>query len=395
MPINVLVSRFGLYLFLFLINFESINLTGNGERGLSVSWIAAVMYLAISVVFVPFKPGRMFFRTAVPLLLMFTVIAISGLLSANAFSARAIDLSVLQCVILFLLVLLHVDYDPEALPKAFEFFAAGAGIVAILAALGYGIEFDTDNRMMIFGDNQNSIGFRMAIAASVIMHMFLSGNVGVVKKIAFGILLPVIVWSLVGTASRGSAAALAGAIVILYLSQYQKPGRFALFSVIGFVGVLASASILQQTTLFGRFSNAYYNQDIAGRDTVWLTYLEQSRLDLTLLIGHGYSGFDSMALYLFGELLSPHNVMIEVFLLGGIIGALIFIYFNFLAFRSAWAAFFRGKEALPMALLFCYGISLMTGQTLNVKIFWLVIAFCFTRLAQPVIAANRQSMATA
>ena len=87
--------------------------------------------------------------------------------------------------------------------------------------------------------------------------------------------------------------------------------------------------------------------------------------------------------------------MIEVFLLGGVIGALIFIYFNFIAFRSAWTALFRGKEALPMALLFCYGISLMTGQTLNVKIFWLVIAFCFTRLAQPVIAANSRTMATA
>ncbi len=102
-----------------------------------------------------------------------------------------------------------------------------------------------------------------------------------------------------------------------------------------------------------------------------------------------------MALYLFGEILSPHNVVIEVFLLGGVIGALIFIYFNFVAFRSAWTAFFRGKEALPMALLFCYGVSLMTGQTLNVKIFWLVIAFCFTRLAQPAIAANRRTLATA
>ncbi len=280
---DVFFSRIGLCLFAFLINFESINLTGDGERGLSVSWIAAAMYLAVSVVFVPFKPGKNFFRAAVPLLLTFVIIAIAGMLSGNAFSERVLDLSVLQCVILFLLVLLHVDYDPDALPKAFEFFAIGAGVAAILAALGFGIEFDTDNRLMIFGDNQNSIGFRMAIGAAVIIHMFLSENISFTKKVAFGILLPAIVWSLIGTASRGSAAALAGAVIILYLSQYQKPGRFALFSLVGLVGALGSASILRQTTLFGRFSNAYYNQDIAGRDTVWLTYLEQSQLDLTLL----------------------------------------------------------------------------------------------------------------
>ena len=125
---------------------------------------------------------------------------------------------------------------------------------------------------------------------------------------------------------------------------------------------------MNSEVLMLRLLQTVADQDLAGRDEVWVEII--NIVQNNLIFGIGQTGYFSI----FG-LASPHNVFIEVLIYTGIVG--LFLYLVFILRISIYAykcIKIKGK-ILPLLLMSpIFGI-LLSGQILNMKLGWLVLAY--------------------
>lgn len=378
-------ARLALFLFLFSINFEMVNLLGDTDEGLSISRITAVIYaiaLAMNVKLSLPKEVKLF--AAILVLWQIVIIVVSVYNIADGY-ARIFDVSIFSCALIFVALVIHQGADPDAVSDGLIFFSIGAVMISILGIAGYGVEYDTDGRLVLFGDNSNLVGVRMTVATMVLVYStvrFLKRSIWLSG--AFGMMSLLTAVFMIETGSRVAALSLFLGLLIVYARYMLSGTKFVFGAVAMGVGLVAVVPYLVLATnipLMERLQRSYYEGDLAGRGDVWSTYLEELHGFGDIVIGHGYSGFDKLSNHLFGEFMSPHNVLVEMLLLGGLFGSLLFLAMNFLAVKGALFQLRHAGRILPLMLLAPYFGSTLSGQTLNVKLMWVVLSLCFAPLA--------------
>ncbi|MBX3565278.1 MAG: hypothetical protein KF730_11975 [Sphingomonas sp.] len=362
-----------------------VNLLGDADRGLSISRITAVIYgvavMAGGKLRIP-DDAKLFTRLLFMLQLLLILISIYNV---SGEYTRVFDVSIFSCALIFVLLLWHQNFDPEAVFDGLIFFALGAVVISTLGIAGYGVEYDIDGRLTLFGDNSNLVGVRMTVATMVLIFstvrflgskLWLSGIFGVMSLLT-GLFM-------IETGSRVAALSLFAALLIFY-ARYLMFGRKFIFGAVMIgLGVIVAVPYLIFATdipLVERLQRSYYEGDLAGRGDVWSSYLDELRGVEDFVIGHGFSGFDRLANHLFGGFMSPHNVLVETLILGGSLGVTLFLAMNFLAVLAAVRQLRLANRILPIMLLMPYLGSVLSGQTLNVKLMWVVVATCFAPFA--------------
>lgn len=378
-------SRAALFAFLVSLNFEMINLVGSGESGLSVSRVTAVIYGLVLLGTMPLalpREARNFTRLLIALQLLLALVSIYNM---GAGFTRIIDISFTSCAVIFVLQVCHQRIDPDVVTDGLLYFALGAVFIAVLGINGYGVDYDEDMRLTIFGDNPNVVGVRMAVATMILLDAALRlFRRSTWLSLALGAMSLSTALFMIETGSRVAALSLFAGLMVLYARYMLSRRRF----IVGFglMGILLAAGVpylilSANLVLIDRLERSFYEGDLAGRGDVWGGYLSQLQDFGELIIGHGYSGFDRMSVFMFGGFMSPHNVFIEILILSGVGGLLLFVAMNLLALAGAIRQLRHGGRVLPLMLLMPYSGALLSAQTLNVKLMWVVLGICFVPLA--------------
>jgi O-antigen ligase len=379
------LARLALFAFLVSINFEMINLIGDGESGLSISRVTALIYglvlVATTPLFVP-NEAKVFVRFLIVLQIIIVMVSVYNIMPGFA---RVIDISFTSCAIIFLLLLCHQRQDPRVVADGLLYFAMGAVVISVIGLLGYGIDYDADARITIFGDNPNVAGVRMAIATMVLIELALRRFR---KSTSTSLLLAAMAIPptlfMIETGSRVAALALVVGLMVLYGKYMMRRRGFLLGSIlIGIVLMTGVPYLILSSDLIviDRLERSYYEGDLAGRGDLWNLYLSRLQDFGELIIGSGYSGFDRLSTYAFGGFMSPHNVFLEILILGGALGLVVFVAMNLIAVFGAIRQLRYRDDVLPLMLLVPYFGSILSAQTLNVKIMWVVLSICFMPLA--------------
>lgn len=371
---NKYIARSALYIFIFSINFEVFDLLGS-ESGFSVGKLTGLLYFFV-LIFSRIRFSLKCVTGLVYLLIAFVfLLAISSVLNLNYLSSKIIDFSLLQNIILFFALLVHEKNDSGVLMKSLNAFVLGCIFFSILFMFNVGVAYE-GGRLTVFGDNSNAIGLRMAISVGFILYnVFVLNATILFKRIFLLVLVPILVFVMLETGSRKSFISLVFIVLFMVLMYFSlSPSRNFLktimYSFFGFIFLMLffkSNQLLLDRLISSR------DDGLGGREDIWLTYIP--KIWESPVIGYGFSGFEELSLNMFGFIMNPHNVIVEVLLYGGGLALAVYIIFHYYVLLGGFQMYIKKKDFLGLILLIPYFSAFFGGQTLFTKLMWFILAF--------------------
>lgn len=369
------LQRVALYIFFFSINFEVWDPFNTGGN-FSVAKLTGLLYL-LSLIpqFRYFFRVKNFKRVLTPLFIFFGLLTVISILNINYFSSDFFSFSIFQNIILLILLVNHAKKDPGILEKGFVAYALGSVALAFLFYLGIGIEND-GGRISLFGDNENAIGIRMCISIIYLLFIVIQNPFKQsVKRYFFLIAIPIMLSILVATGSRVAiiSLSLCFALGLILLKTRKILTKIFIFAIGLLLGYFLYNYILSSGVLYQRLINSAENRNWAGRDVIWKSIIPL--ISNNPVFGVGTTGYALYTNKIFGELTSPHNVVLEVLCYTGIVGFSIYLLFLFRIFKISFLNYRISGSLIQLLLLIPILGLLLSGQLLNVKIGWVIFAF--------------------
>ncbi len=387
------IARAVLYLFMFSLNFEMVNLAGVFGT-LSIGRITGFIYI-VTLIFVKYR-----FRIAGLVYLFYAIMAFIMVITASSVFCisnkyqKIIDISLIQNIILFFLLLHHERNDSGVLKKSFYAFALGSAVLCITHLFGIGVS-SSAQRLTIFGDNQNLLGLRLSMSIVFLIYSaLLSGKLVLWKRAALMLPVPFMLSLLLLTGSRVAFISLVLMLaVLLALYMFINP-EIRLGSSLIYLGLALAFLVpaLLSNDLMNERLLAAKGGDLADRENIWRSFLPA--VWERLIIGYGYSGYEQVSESIFGKITSPHNVFIEVLLYGGVAALALFILFNVQILFSGINTYFKRNEYIGLVFLIPYAGVLISGQALDTKMMWYILAYNSISLLQENTAKKRQYAVT-
>lgn len=321
-------------------------------------------------------------------LLLFVLITIMNFVYLNPAQATPVfKSSLFWCVLLYYILLIHQIIDDKAMRIALIGFAFGDILVAIFFMIGYQVEVTESGRITIFNENTNAVGIFLAIATIIIINDIIIKDILRIKLFRFLFVLTIIPFSvtLLASGSRTAFAIIVLGIIgsIIFYPTKKRIVKFyafiigALFLIYGANYILGTDSILLE-----RIMRTADEGDSSGRDELVIQLLP-SILENPLL-GFGDTGYLYISKRYLGGLTaggmnvygaSPHNVILEVLLLSGIVGLFIMMRFWMFELISAWKKTKLENDALPLLLTIPIILCLLSSQLLTIKWAYLLYSF--------------------
>lgn len=370
--------RYTLLLFVFSTNFEMVNLI-QGSGQLSVGRITGYLYILMFMLSgykISFNRER---NTIYLLFSLLFIILLSSALHLNIVSSTVMDLSLLQNVVLYFMLLIHEKYDPGILDKSILYLVIGTVILSTLFLFGIGVERSTgsEERLSLLGDNENMIGVRMVVGIMAIIYYINNSKNKVTIINIIGILsVGLMTMVMRETASRTAAISY---VIVLFLLMYfhlrSDKGINKYVYVLSFaliVSLLAIPFLMDSDTLVTRLTKAKEG-NFANREVLWQALLPA--VYDSPYIGYGVSGFAMVSWQKLGAVGSPHNVFLEVLLYSGFIGLTIFLIFNINVLINSYQYYKKEGKYLGLLMMVPYLGMLIVGHTLVKKIMWIILAY--------------------
>ena len=374
---------------------ENFNPTGY----FSVAKFAAGLYLLSilpsirSFIFL----SKMSFAFLWPILILFFWITLIGLYNVNPLSSRVVDLEIFQNVVLAILIVNHARRDMTGLDYGIYSFAFGCFVVAIFILLGIGVssvmgavvDGEVVYRVTFFNAGPNVISIKLVTGALILTGLYAQNPLGFsrARRIMLLCCVPFILMAMVKTGSRTALLVLALAGFFWYFASILVAQNKFKIMVVGFVGALLvivpAGYLVSQlgaaATLVARIAESGTGGDWSqgGRFMIWTGFF--SVIGENPLIGNGLSGYDRLALEVFGAVYSPHNVLLEVFIYGGAIGLALYLNFLFKIFRASYKMYRDRAEIIPVLLLPTVLAFVIALQGLSEKTCWLLLAYIMGR----------------
>jgi O-antigen ligase len=311
-----------------------------------------------------------------PILLLFALFTTMSVLNSEQGSESVVDLTILQNVILFGLLLIHVRTEPLVLEKGMLSFALGSVATALMFRAGIGVGYDALGRGSIIEDNPNILGLREVMSMTILCLAVVQNRLrlGKWRYLLLGF-LPMMIGLLMVTGSRVAVISFALALgtgVAFYRTRttWRKIG---VWGVGALAAVLAWQSLMASDVTVNRLSNTLHERSLAGREVIWAQVLPF--VESHPIFGAGRTGYCRFAEATLGSCVSPHNVFLEVACYSGIIGLSIYCLFLGRVFKGAWRSY--SASGLPLSLLLLIPAlgSALSGQCLTWKVVWCIYAY--------------------
>lgn len=369
------IQRWALYIFFFSINFEVWDPL-NTDNNFSISKLTGLIYFATILPnikqFLDSSDIRPFLRIIWGFFGLLTVVS---LVHINIDSYGFFNFSLFQNIILFWILINHDRRTPGIFERGMYSFALGSIVLSILYVFGIGIEYSSEGRISIFGDNENTIGIRMCISMLIIILLVFQNRLNISKtRYLLLAALPVMLKLLIETGSRVAIIAFVIMFVAVgFLFKTKKTWYKALFftlTAVAFVFIIQY--IMQSEVIMHRLIKSKEEGDFAGRDLIWRKLIPL--IEEHPVFGVGLTGYTEYSKSVFGDYKSPHNVLIEILCYTGIIGLIAYLLFLYQVTKKAFIAL-RNKNILPLLLLIPVAGLILSGQILLTKIGWIIFAY--------------------
>lgn len=371
------IQRIAVLLFFFTINFEMWDPLYTGGY-FSLSRLTGLIYLGLML------PAIIRFRTPGeakpalrPLWYFFLVLTVVSYFNMKAELVDFFNMTIFQNIVLLWILVNHETIDHLILEKALLSFAAGAVVLAVLFKLGIGINYDpVSYRTTIFEDNANNVGIRMSISLIIIALAIIQNRLqlGRIRYLALAG-VPFIFETMIATGSRVSFIAFVSAYFV-FLLLYQSKSKWVKPVIVfcGFAIILIIWQVvLKSEMITERLLQSLTDGDLSERDEVWRRVLPI--WNENPIWGVGTTGYEYLTSYNIGRTVSPHNVILEILCLSGVVGLFFYLVFLFRIFRIGWKTFTQNGSLQSLLLLIPVGGLLLSAQLLQVKIGWVIFAY--------------------
>lgn len=376
-----------LFLYAFSLNFENLSLIG---INFSLAKLAAIIYLVLLVISIPrfLKVTKKIAYFVWPVFFMILFFAIGGVAYIHESSLGLIELALLYNFIVFLLVICHAMQDPQVIERAMLGFAVGAVIVSVLLLSGVGEEISDNGRITFFGAGLNLLGLKLSTGFAILLSFFYRDNF---RLGMFRYLLLVGAFILINaalmTGSRTSLLAVILIVVLMFLLQNERRMLDKLYAYMMFTAVISGILFMlaQSEHTINRLVLVFAEDEVVnnrggrlgGRLEIWQNYI--ALVKEHWLFGLGRTGLEYHSIKAHGFYESPHNVLLEVFLYGGIFAVLLYSLFLFRVTLSAYKIYKMAQDNLPLLVMVPVMFSILANQALGIKYVWLMMAYVIVK----------------
>lgn len=373
-------QNFFLYVYFFSLNFESLNIGGV----FSISKFAGILYL-ISILpnfrefFIIDKKILFYLK---PLFIFLLILFVNSLLHINNFSSKIFDFATTVNILLFIAIINHARKNYLILDKVIIVYMIGTFLLSTLSYFEFGTSTSPEGRTVIFGSNANALGITISTSIMILIATVFFNSFELKKKRFFLLFfLPVLLISLIGTASRSAILVILLSLIFLFYTRIaqnkNKISSFlSSFLVMAIILIPFTYLIFQSEEFMTRIlitADPESNLRLGGRLVLWDGFI--SIISSAPFFGYGYSGSIYETFKYFGGVHSPHNVFLEVLLYTGIFGFLFFIFFIARIFYKSFLICKYQKIILPVFLIPPILVYILGNQALPIKLVWALLAY--------------------
>jgi O-antigen ligase len=369
------IQNLALMLFFFSLNFEVYDPLNTGGS-FSVAKLTGLIYLVTVLpelfLFLRLDGLKKFLR---PLWTFFLLLVVMSAIHANVRFPHSFDRTVFQNLILFWILVNHERYEPGIIEKGFLSFALGSVLLALFYDFGIGIGY-SGTRLTIFGDNQNAVGMRMCLSMIVLVVNVFQNRLEL-GRIRYVLLLPIplMIQLMAATQSRVSFVAfILSFLAGIWLLKTNKIWGKLVVLVVGaalLVGIWHLIINVEGMRL--RLLQSIHERDLSGREDIWATIIPLIRENI--VFGVGRTGYDYFTESVWGIVKSPHNVILEVVAMTGLVGLVFYLTFYIRSVAVSFRVYRESGMILPLLLMIPIFGLLMSGQLIDVKTAWVIFAY--------------------
>lgn len=382
------IQSFSVFLVGFCIPFHSV--TVSMGREMSVSILSMLLYTLVLIPYVHdiTKQNRYYGNYVYAPLLYCIYLFFVNILHITNYNTPVFDFTLFECFVLFALFLIHFKHNNNAPSIAMQGFAFGALTLSVLASRGIGVEIDSSMRLKIFDMNPNTVGMLLSMGIIVIINSLIVRDELHLKIFRFffiAALIPMLA-TIMLTGSRTAFAITTFSLVVLLLliPIKTKVIKIIILIMCGLGLIYAINTFMQQsdTIIVERLLKTKEAGDMSERDDMWLRLLPH--IFNSPIWGYGETGYVDVSREAFGFSMvtkeqtvgfSPHNVILEILIKGGVIGLLFWLWLWKNVGIAAWRAY-RIKHLLtPLIMLIPMLASIISGQFLNNSWAYLLYAY--------------------
>jgi O-antigen ligase len=382
------------FLYCFSLNFDSWSIFR--DQAFSIPKLIAAAYCLSTFAASGFRFTFGPYKAAIlAICSTFAVIVLAGLAHWNSKYPNVIPQSFLLNLVVFAMMLQHAGKTPSILRKGLLFYTAGVILLCCASLLNIGVEVSAEGRKQLFGENENVVGSRGSEAFIILVALFTEGkHLAIPLRLALAALAIPPLGLMFATGSRLAFLSAVLGMGIIFLSINKKHFGIKVVCLLAFLlsAPLVLEYVRSQDVLFRRLERTLERGDLGSREVLWMKLapyvLEQP------LIGYGLPGYRLVSARCFGYQtnVSPHNVFLEVALLGGFVGLFLYLFFWRSVFLNALRCFRSQGYVLPLALLTPAAGWLLSAQALDVKNLYLIAAFALASPFDPSYVSNRTNM---
>lgn len=370
-------QKFSIYLFMFSLNFESIDLFNLGidylATKISISLLLFFSLLNFKNSFT-FKYFPFFIKIIV---LYFLMLTLNNFVNQNVDYNTLVNLPFFLNVLIFIVLCNSQIIYENIILKGLLVFSLSSFFLSILFLFGFGEVNLLEGRLSIFGMNENRLGLTGCISILILISIVFENKL-VIKKRRYALLLltPFLLGLTLQTGSRSAFVSLTlGLGTYFFLNnRLRHVYKIIVFFMLGLLMILTWEFFLKDTYIIKRLFQSINEGDLSSRDVIWAEIFKI--ITDKPILGVGETGYaikmDNLSEF---GVASPHNVFIEIFCYTGIIGLVVFLLFFVRIIKCAMRAYVNNNEFLPIILLIPLTINLLSGQLLDVKLLWVTLAF--------------------
>lgn len=364
-----------LYVLVFGVTFENwdpFNLSGV----LSITRVSSVFYILSCIPFLKSEFEYLFLRKYLIPLLVFLIIALVTTAFNGVYASSPIQLvntRLVQLIILMVFVSNHLLSGEVEINSVLYTFLASMLLMYILFLVGAGVEF-VNGRLLLFGENPNTIGMKAAVALLILVTIILDFKINFWKLILLFLTAAALMNLVILSASRGALATVILGMGLLALFSKLSVGKKVIFTLLGTVMVFGFiAYILVNNPVFAeRILNTVESGD-TGRNHLWVAAFQI--IANNPYAGVGLEGVIPEMFKYSGRMSAPHNIFLWIFIATGIFGFITFLIFLGTLFFNLMSSFKVHKRVIYLLLFIVLLFNMSkTGGGITKILFWFFLA---------------------
>lgn len=343
-----------------------------------------LIFISFAVLFVLFHP-----KSLLKGLISFNFISLLAIILLFAFAQSIfgydnlikpfINFKLLSCIIFFLVVSITFAKNPKLIEYCLLAFSISCFAFSILVLLiDPNLYVIYKGQLIVMEENPNSTSSRLVIGAIYLIYLILNNPLKIsnFKKICLLIMIPIIVYMVVLSGSRGSLLALIiGIFLILTFSKIHNIFKISLLLISSFTAILLFNFLISSNDLGDRWQSALEG-DTAGRTEIWSSVFE-------IVKGHplgvGESGYAITISKYIGKYLDTHNIFLYILVCGGWLSLLIFNLFLLNILKKSIKTYRNSGDILGLLLFsIIIFIASKTGGAITYLLFWFILAITYT-----------------